>query len=198
MSIGFDAKIGFMFGQKRTSSRICNKIIYAYEAGKNILKGLFQKSLGLSSLLESLITLENKSMYNINYSKDDNYFLDEDGFNMLNNKKIIFESIDKCKKKNYNPVILKGNPVVIVGQNINFYMGGTEHIWGNTNQVGIQACGLKRAEKKQFESDLLQKLNKDQLSDDRKIEWYGYGLRSSSARKCEKNSSRFRAVCFYF
>ena len=87
MSIGFDAKIGFMFGQKRTSSRICNKIIYAYEAGKNILKGLFQKSLGLSSLLESLITLENKSMedngYNINYSKDDNYFLDEDGFNMI-------------------------------------------------------------------------------------------------------------------
>ena len=38
---------------------------------------------------------------------------------MLNNKKIIFESIDKRKKKNYNPIILKGNPVVLVGQNIN-------------------------------------------------------------------------------
>ena len=196
MSIGFDAKIGFMFGQKRTSSRICNKIIYAYEAGKNILKGLFQKSLGLSSLLESLITLENKNMedngYNINSSKDDNYFFDEDGFNMLNNKKIIFESIDKRKKKNYNPVILKGNPVVIVGQNINFYMGGTEHIWGNTNQVGIQACGLKRAEKKQFESDLLQKLNKDQLSDDRKIEFitYNHGMDMGLDRVARGNAKK--------
>ena len=45
MSIGFDAKIGFMFGQKRTRFRYCNKAIYAWEAGKNILKGLFQKIL---------------------------------------------------------------------------------------------------------------------------------------------------------
>ena len=196
MSIGFDAKIGFMFGQKRTSSRFCNKIIYAWEAGKNILKGLFQKSLGLSSLLESLITLENKNMIEnkniISYSKDDNYFFDEDGFNMINNKKIIFESIDKRKKKNYNPIILKGNPVVIVCQNINFYMGGTEHIWGNTNQIGIQACGLKRAEKKQFELDLLQKLNKDQLSDDRKIEFitYNHGMDMGLDRVARGNAKK--------
>ena len=102
MSIGFDAKIGFMFGQRRTRSRICNKVIYAWEAGKNILKGLFQKSLGLSSLLESLISLENENIevnndFN-NYTNDSNYFFDDDGFNMLSNKKIIFESIDKRKK----------------------------------------------------------------------------------------------------
>ena len=205
MSIGFDAKIGFMFGQKRTSSRICNKVIYAWEAGKNILKGLFQKSLGLSSLLESLITLENENINfnnndDISYSKDGNYFFDEDGFNMLNNKKIIFESIDKRKKKNYNPIILKGNPVVLVGQNINFYMGGTEHIWGSTNQVGVQPCGLKRGEKKQFELDLLQKLNKDQSSNDRKIEFitYNHGMdmgldrvSRGNARKIHQGSGPF-------
>ena len=198
MSIGFDAKIGFMFGQKRTRNRICNKAIYAWEAGKNILKGLFQKSLGLSSLLESLISLENEKIDEEKeksgkgaYSEDDNYFFDEEGFNSLNNKKIIFESIDKRKKKNYNPTILKGNPVVIVGQNINFYMGGTEHIWSSSNQIGIQPCGLKRNEKKLFEQNLLQSFD-HQLSNDRKIEFitYNHGMDMGLDRVARGNAKK--------
>ena len=195
MSIGFDAKIGFMFGQRRTRSRICNKVIYAWEAGKNILKGLFQKSLGLSSLLESLISLENENIevnndFN-NYTNDSNYFFDDDGFNMLSNKKIIFESIDKRKKKNYNPTILKGNPVVIVCQNINFYMGGTEHIWGSSNQIGIQPCGLKRKEKKLFELKLSNKFT-NQLSNDRKIEFitYNHGMDMGLDRVARGNAKK--------
>ena len=195
MSIGFDAKIGFMFGQKRTRSRYCNKVIYAWEAGKNILKGLFQKNLGLSSLLESLISLENENTEkfgdNLEFSKESNYFYDDDGFKMLKNKKIIFESIDKRKKKDYNPVILKGNPVVIVGQNINYYMGGTEHIWESTNQIGIQPCGLKRGEKKLFESNLLKSF-KHQLSDDRKIEFitYDHGMDMGLDRVSRGNAKK--------
>ena len=192
MSIGFDAKIGFMFGQKRTSSRICNKAIYAWEAGKNILKGLFQKNLGLSSLLESLISLENENIeVNNIYSKDDNYFFDDEGFQSLSNKKIIFESIDQRKKKNYNPTILKGNPVVIVCQNINFYMGGTEHIWGSTNQIGIQPCKLKRGEKKLFEQDLLKSFQ-HQLSNDRKIEFitYNHGMDMGLDRVARGNAKK--------
>ena len=195
MSIGFDAKVGFIFGQKRTRSRLCNKAIYAWEAGKNIFKGLFQKNLGLSSLLESLISLENENIENNNedmeYSKDDNYFFDDDGFKLLNNKKIIFESIDKRKKKNYNPTILKGNPVVIVCQNINYYMGGTEHIWGNTNKIGIQPCGLKRREKKLFEQELLKSF-KNQLSDDRKIEFitYNHGMDMGLERVSKGNAKK--------
>ena len=89
---------------------------------------------------------------------------------------------------------------MIVCQNINFYMGGTEHIWGNKNQIGIQACGLKRAEKKKFELDLLQKLNKEQLSDDRKIEFitYNHGMdmgldrvARGNARKIHQGSGPF-------
>ena len=34
MSIGSDAKVGFMFGQRRTNSRIFNKMINVIEAGK--------------------------------------------------------------------------------------------------------------------------------------------------------------------
>ena len=195
MSIGFDAKIGFMFGQRRTRSRICNKVIYAWEAGKNILKGLFQKSLGLSSLLESLISLENENIEDNNdfnnYTNDTNYFFDDEGFNVLNNKNIIFESIDKRKKKNYNPTILKGNPVVIVCQNINYYMGGTEHIWGSTNQIGIQPCGLKRKEKKLFELELSNKFT-NQLSNDRKIEFitYNHGMDMGLDRVARGNAKK--------
>ena len=177
MSIGFDAKVGFMFGQRRTSSRIFNKLIYALEAGKNILRGLFRKKFGLASLLENLISLEGEDIENKKLSNDENYFLDEEYLKLLNNKKEIFESIDKGRKKNYNRTILKGNPVVIVCQNIDFYMGGTENIWGSSQQIGIQACGLKRKERKIYEKKVMDSFYK-QSSNDRKVEFitYGHGM----------------------
>ena len=177
MSIGFDAKVGFMFGQRRTSSRIFNKLIYALEAGKNILRGLFQKKLGLSSLLENLISLEGDNIENKILSNDENYFLDEEYFKLLNNKKVIFESIDKGKKKNYNRTILKGSPVVLVCQNIEYYMGGTENIWGMSDQIGIQTCGLKRKERKIYENKIANSFHK-QSSNDRQIEFitYNHGM----------------------
>ena len=177
MSIGFDAKVGFKFGQKRTRNRIFNKIIYGWEAAKDILRGLFQKNLGLSSLLENFISLENEPKGDKIKSKDENYFIDEEYIKSLEKNRIIFESRDKIKKKNYNPIILKGNPVVIVGQNIDYYMGGTENIWGNTEQIGIQHCGLKRKEKKIFENKIANSFNK-QSSNDKKIEFitYNHGM----------------------
>ena len=177
MSIGFDAKVGFMFGQRRTSSRIFNKLIYALEAGKNILRGLFQKKLGLSSLLENLISLEDDNIENKILSNDENYFLDEEYFKLLNNKKVIFESIDKGKKKNYNRTILKGSPVVLVCQNIEYYMGGTENIWGMSDQIGIQTCGLKRKERKIYENKIANSFHK-QSSNDKEIEFitYNHGM----------------------
>ena len=177
MSIGFDAKVGFMFGQRRTSSRIFNKLIYALEAGKNILRGLFQKKLGLSSLLENLISLEGDNIENKILSNDENYFLDEEYFKLLNNKKVIFESIDKGKKKNYNRTILKGSPVVLVCQNIEYYIGGTENIWGMSDQIGIQTCGLKRKERKIYENKIANSFHK-QSSNDRQIEFitYNHGM----------------------
>ena len=174
MSIGFDARVGFMFGQRRTSSRIFNKVIYALEAGKNILRALFRKKFGLSSLLENLISLEGIDIKDKKLlSNDENYFIDEENFKLLENKKIIFESIETRKKKNYNKTILKGNPVVIVCQNIDFYMGGTENIWGSSEQIGIQACGLKRKEKKIYEKNIAKSFH-NQSSDDKEIEFITY------------------------
>jgi diacylglycerol kinase (ATP) len=162
-----------MFGQRRTSSRIFNKLIYALEAGKNILRGLFRKKFGLSSLLENLISLEGIDIENKILSNDENYFIDEEYFKSLDNKKIIFESIETKKSKNYKKTILKGNPVVIVCQNIDYYMGGTENIWGSSEQIGIQACGLKRKERKIYESNIAKSFH-NQSSDDKQIELITY------------------------
>jgi hypothetical protein len=133
--------------------------------------------LGLSSLLENLISLEGDNIENKILSNDENYFLDEEYFKLLNNKKVIFESIDKGKKKNYNRTILKGSPVVLVCQNIEYYMGGTENIWGMSDQIGIQTCGLKRKERKIYENKIANSFHK-QSSNDRQIEFitYNHGM----------------------
>ena len=189
MSIGFDAKVGFNFGQKRTTSRIFNKIIYAWEAGKNILRSIFNKKLGLASLLENLISLEGEIISNKKLSDDDNYFIDEENFKQIQNKKIIFESIDRGVKKNYT--ILKGNPVVIVCQNIDFYMGGAENIWGNSQQVGTQICGLKRKERKLYEQKIASSFHK-QSSNDREIEFitYNHGMDMGLERITKGNANK--------
>ena len=199
MSIGFDAKVGFRFGQKRTSSRIFNKMLYAWEAGKNILRGIFRKKLGLSSLLENLISLEGENIENKILSNDENYFLDEDNLKLLKNKKIIFESIDRGIKKNYT--ILKGNPVVIVCQNIDDYMGGAENIWGNSEQIGTQICGLKRKERKIYENKIASSFHK-QSSNDKKVEFitYNHGMDMGLERVSKGNANKVYqgAGPFYF
>ena len=50
-SLGFDARVGFQFEQHRSSSRFCNKFIYAVEAAKRIF--CCKKNYGLSALLDS-------------------------------------------------------------------------------------------------------------------------------------------------
>jgi diacylglycerol kinase (ATP) len=200
MSIGFDAKVGFMFGQKRTSSRIFNKIIYAWEATKYMLRALFRKSLGLTSLLESFISLENEDIDNHLLPNNENYFID---VGSLTNKKIIFETTDSIKKKNYYPIILKGNPIVIICQNIDFYGGGTQNIWGSTEKIGIQACKLKRKEKKIFENNIANSFH-DQSSNDKQIEFctYNYGMQMGLDRvtggRANKICQGFGPFCFTF
>ena len=191
MSIGFDAKVGFMFEQRRTGSRLFNKVIYALESGKNILRALFRKKFGLSSLLENLISLEGEDIKNKILSNDENYFLDEEYIKTLKNKKIIFETIDKGQKNNYNRTILKGNPVVIVCQNIDYYMGGAENIWGSSKHIGIQACGLKRKEKKLYEKKITDSFHK-QSSNDKQIEFitYTHGMDMGIDRYTGGNAKR--------
>ena len=199
LSIGFDAEVGFMFGQKRSGSRYINKMIYGIEAGKNIFKGLFVKKVGLLSILENVISFKGEHIDSKILSKDDNYFMNEEGINSFNNKKIIFDSVKLDKKGNYNKTILKGNPDVIVFQNIHFYMGGTPHVWGKSKQIGKQVCGQKRKNKKIYENKIINEFN-EQIENDKKIEilLFGHGMEMGlervfrgRAKKIEQDSGPF-------
>lgn len=169
MSLGFDAEVGFMFGQRRSGSRLINKMIYGIEAAKIIFKGLFIKRFGLLSILENLISFKGENLDSKMLSNDDNYFIDEEFIGSFNNKKIIFDSVKLDKKNNYNKTILKGNPQVIICQNIHCYMGGTPYIWGKSKQIGKQVCGLKRSNKKIYEKNI-ENAFLEQTSNDKKIE----------------------------
>ena len=199
ISLGFDAEVGFMFGQRRAGSRLINKMIYGIEAAKIIFKGLFIKRFGLLSILENLISFKGENLGSKILSNDDNYFIDEEYIRSFNNKKIIFDSVKFDKKNNYNKTILKGNPRVIIFQNIHFYMGGTPHIWEKSKQIGKQVCGMKRSNKKIYEKNI-ENAFIEQTSNDKKIEalLFDHGMQMGfekvfrgRAKKLEQDSGPF-------
>lgn len=73
-------------------------------------------------------------------------------------------------------VVLKGSPVCLVGQNINFYMGGSKDIWKKSGtQVGIEVRDennkLDQAMSKNFSNDLIAN---EQSYNDKKLEFFTY------------------------
>ena len=185
-SLGFDARVGFQFEQRRSSSRFCNKFIYAVEAAKRIF--CCKKNYGLSELLDSFEegVNENKSTPNFGHRelsdieevkndqilpKDDKEDLLVDKNNKSNNTNIIFKT--KGEENSSSDVILKGNPVNIICQNIDFYMGGTQNIWDKSSHIGITQEEITKKEYKEYKKEVLEHFQKQAL-DDKKIEFFTY------------------------
>jgi hypothetical protein len=68
-SLGFDARVGFEFEQRRTSNRCCNKVVYAIEGAKRIF--CCKKNYGLTQLLDSFLEGKTSSEI-INTSNENN------------------------------------------------------------------------------------------------------------------------------
>ena len=67
-----------------------------------------------------------------------------------------------------NSLFLKGNPVNLICQNINYYMGGTKDIWNNAKNKF--ALNIKKEN-----NDLLEKLkSSEQKLNDKKLEFLTY------------------------
>ena len=179
-SVGFDARVGFEFEQRRTSTRCCNKVIYALEAAKRIFCCCcFQEIYGLSELLdcfhegtdEPLLT---KTDYN-------SEFADIDEVNSLGssikddstheNKKFIFRT--KNSGDIPSDIILKGNPVTLICQNIEFYMGGTKNIWEKSSNIGITQNEITKNEFAEYKKKVNENFQKQSFSD-KKIEFFTY------------------------
>jgi hypothetical protein len=84
-------------------------------------------------------------------------------------KKIVF----KTKSEGQKDILLKGNPVSLICQNIDFYMGGTRNIWGKTSHIGIQQEELTKDEYREYKRQVIDNW-KNQAFDDKKIEFFTF------------------------
>ena len=176
-SIGFDARVGFQFEQKRSSSRFCNKIIYCEEAFKRIF--CCKKNYGLSQLLESFEEGENNEYYIQNEQNEQSELNDIKNIPLLpdesnDSNNTHRNTIFKTRKGNVQTdKILKGNPVNIICQNIKFYMGGTQNIWEKSDHLAIKVEDASRKQYKEYRKEVLNSFNKQRF-DDKKIEFFTY------------------------
>ena len=187
-SLGFDARVGFQFEQRRTSNRCCNKVVYALEGAKRIF--CCKKNYGLSQLLDSFMEGGNNPNSNTISSDNDNknnILLKEDKSSdsdieevpneplitvndmITSEKRFIF----KTKSDGQKDIMLKGNPVSLICQNIDFYMGGTRNIWDKTSHIGIQQEELTKEGYREYKRQVLDNWKK-QAFDDKKIEFFTF------------------------
>ena len=212
MSLGFDARVGFNFEQKRSSSRCLNKMIYGWEATKRYL--CCRKNIPLTTILDSfqvidqtkiipeeheeevkpIISNQQNQMIVEEENKEDDkkeklIQLDSDVPNiddidpndkLLKKRVTIFKTKDSSnsnesgKGKDYLKVGLVGNPIDIICQNINFYMGGTRDIWEHSgSQLGLKVINAKEEEMKNYKNKVISQFN-EQRYDDKKIEFFTY------------------------
>ena len=179
-SIGYDARIGFMFEQKRTSFRFYNKCIYALEGFKRFI--CCKKNYGMTELFESfqeeisnpdLMNKKNKEgnisdFSDIEEVKTDPLLIKEEKENIVEgNRKVIFKT--KNSGNISSNIILKGNPVSIICQNIFYYMGGTKNIWANSSNLGITPEGYTKNQFNQYKKDIFDNFQQ-QSYNDKKIE----------------------------
>ena len=109
---------------------------------------LYEKEENKEELNEELMNNNENiiSTENIIDTNENNF--DNKNNNILKgNKKIIFNN-------NTEKSSIKGNPIVLIAQNINYYMGGTQNIWNKSN-----------AKDNKFS---------EQLFDDKKLEFFSY------------------------
>ena len=194
-SIGFDARVGFQFEQRRTSTRFCNKFIYGLEAAKRIF--CCKKNYGLTELLDSFqegvddnnnTSSESTNNSNIISNHSENPMFEgieevksegllpkeeEDNLNLLN-RKLIFKTKSLVEQnKSQTDIILEGDPVNIICQNIDFYMGGTQNIWDRSSNVGLIQGEGSKDQYNLYKRKVLESFQK-QAFDDKKIEFLTY------------------------
>ena len=91
------------------------------------------------------------------------------------NSRNIFKTFDEDSgtNLNINDTILKGNPANLIFQNINFYMGGTQNIWGKSEHIAMKQRNIKGAQYKLYKAKVLNKF-KEQKYDDKMIECFTF------------------------
>lgn len=174
LSFGYDARVGFNFDSRRTSSRCCNKCVYFWEGLK---KFSFRKTMSVPKFIESFSIIDSgtedceKSFITnldekISYKNEENIHVKY----QLKSEKNMVEN-----DKNKTNIVIDGNPCSIICQNINFYMAGIKDIWKNSDKLSAKIVNVHNEEK---EKAYLQKFKimvcEEQLLNDKKLEFFTF------------------------
>ena len=179
MSIGFDARVGYIFEKKRTASRLFNKVIYGWEAIRRYL--CCKKIISLSEIIDSFQVPNSDNLFKKNINDPNNKGISSEfseseieSSSNEKNKNIFLRDVNN-EVVSFRKINLIGTHVNIICQNINFYMGGTENIWKSSEHLGIKIMKkLKTYDKYlKYKRRIFRKF-KDQKPDDKKIEIFTY------------------------
>ena len=179
MSIGFDARVGYIFEKKRTASRLFNKVIYGWEAIRRYL--CCKKIISLSEIIDSFQVPNSDILFKKNPNDPNNKGISSEfseseieSSSNEKNKNIFLRDVNN-EVVSFRKINLIGTHVNIICQNINFYMGGTENIWKSSEHLGIKIMKkLKTYDKYlKYKRRIFRKF-KDQKPDDKKIEIFTY------------------------
>jgi diacylglycerol kinase (ATP) len=178
LSIGYDARVGFGFEKGRCGNRCCNKLLYFWEGCK---KNCCRNTIKLNSLIDKFQTVTIKEDIDV---EDMDVTLREDKAKAytLFKSRTSLESVSSGTTAittngpgNAEEIVLKGDPVSIVCQNIHYYMGGTRDIWKKSgSQLGIEYFEKNNNKEMLLKKQMENIITAEQSYNDGKLEFFTY------------------------
>lgn len=141
MSIGQEARVGFGFDKHRTSNRMSNFMIYAWEGLKKVA---FGKALKLNDIVESFWVPKEGHDYNDVHMGT--YDREKHPTNVM------FKTVNRPQTQNgrpsvtsqssttsgkYDNIVLKGKPISLFIQNITVIGSGITNTWTKSNKIAL-------------------------------------------------------------
>ena len=186
VSLGYDARVGYNFDSKRTSSRNRNKCIYFLEGLKKIF---CQKTLSVQKFIDTFTVYDSldNSINQDSFFSDNNAEINKSNIDISEN--ILNQNIPKAKfklmslntyKENCNNIngkclVLEGKPCSIIFQNIVNYMSGVRDMWGKGEQrITVEVKNGTNEENLKYTEKLKAMANSIQRFDDKMLEVFTF------------------------
>ena len=187
VSLGYDARVGYNFDSRRTSSRNVNKCIYFCEGLK---KMICRKTVSVQHFIDTFTVYEDpdssvnqESLFDnqITSIYNKNIELSQKNFD-LNERKIIFqirskysEGVKNTNNNNDEYLLLEGKPCSIIFQNIANYMSGVKDIWGKGKpQINVKVIAKTIEENNNCSKKLDEMAKSKQTFDDKMLEVFTF------------------------
>ena len=191
VSLGYDARIGYNFDSRRTSSRKINKCVYFTEGIKKIF---CRKTISVQNFIDTFTVYDNTdnsinqdsffsdNENNVNISQINNNNLTISQNNLFQNEKRIkfqikskHSNIPNSKMTNNNCLVLEGSPCSLIFQNIVNYMSGVRDIWGKgAPKINVELKTKTEEDNIKYTRKLEEMANTRQRFDDKMLEVFTF------------------------